>query len=385
VQANKAGLLEIADVLAVNKADRPGGDETVRDLRNMIEWSGPRDWAPPIVETVATEGRGVDDLWDAIAAHRAHLERDGRLATRRAARLRDEIEALVAERLGRRAGAVCTGARFDELLARPARPIGFGAVAAAWVRVEDHGDGVALLRVDRPPLNALSQAVLAELAEAAQAVAGAPDVRAVVVAGGARAFAAGADIEELETADPAAVASAFRVAFDAVAAIPRPVVAAIRGVALGGGLELALACDLRVAADSARLGQPEVLLGLIPGAGGTQRLARLVGPARAKELVWSGRHVRADEAHTLGLVDRVAPDGATEAAALDWARSFAGGAVAAMGLAKAAIDRGLDGSLAAGLDVERRAFVEVFDTEDAAAGIRSFLERGPGRATFRGR
>jgi LAO/AO transport system kinase len=120
VQANKAGLLEIADVLAVNKADRPGGDETVRDLRNMIEWSGPRDWAPPIVETVATEGRGVDDLWDAIAAHRAHLERDGRLATRRAARLRDEIEALVAERLGRRAGAVCTGARFDELLARVA-------------------------------------------------------------------------------------------------------------------------------------------------------------------------------------------------------------------------------------------------------------------------
>ena len=118
VQANKAGLLEIADVLAVNKADRPGADETVRDLRNMIEWSRPTDWVPPIVETVATEGRGVDELWDAIAAHRAHLEQDGRLAARRAARLRDEIQALVAERLGRRAGGVCVGARFDEILAR---------------------------------------------------------------------------------------------------------------------------------------------------------------------------------------------------------------------------------------------------------------------------
>ena len=253
------------------------------------------------------------------------------------------------------------------------------------MRTEDHGGGVAVLRVDRPPLNALSRAVLGDLAAAAQALAGAPDVQAVVVAGTERAFAAGADIEELETVDPGLVAVAFRVAFDAVAAIPRPVVAAIRGVALGGGLELALACDLRVAADSARLGQPEILLGIIPGAGGTQRLPRLVGPARAKELVWSGRHVGADEAHAIGLVDRVVPAGATEATALDWARAFAGGAVAAMGLAKRAIDGGLDGSLAAGLDLEQRAFVEVFGTEDAAVGIRSFLEHGPGRATFRGR
>ncbi|HEV3452819.1 MAG TPA: enoyl-CoA hydratase-related protein [Acidimicrobiia bacterium] len=258
-------------------------------------------------------------------------------------------------------------------------------MAEGWVRTEDRGDGVAVLRVDRPPLNALSRAVLAELARAAEAVAGAPDVHAVVVAGGERAFAAGADIEELQTTDPDAIAAAFRVAFDAVAAIPRPVVAAIRGVALGGGLELALACDLRVAGDSARLGQPEILLGIIPGAGGTQRLPRLVGPARAKELVFSGRHVAADEAAAIGLVDRVVADGDAEATALDWARSLAGGAVAAMGLAKRAIDRGLDGPLGAGLDLERGAFVEACRTDDAATGIRSFLERGPGRARFRGR
>jgi LAO/AO transport system kinase len=118
VQANKAGLLEIADVFVVNKADRPGGDETVRDLRQMIEWSGERDWNPPIVETVATSGQGIDELWDAIAAHRSHLETDGRLAARRAARLRDEIRSLVVERLGERAAALCAGPGFDELLGR---------------------------------------------------------------------------------------------------------------------------------------------------------------------------------------------------------------------------------------------------------------------------
>jgi LAO/AO transport system kinase len=120
VQANKAGLLEIADVFVVNKADRPGCDDTVRDLRQMSEWSGERDWIPPIVETVATNGQGVDELWDAVAAHRAHLETDGRLATRRAARLRDEIRSLVVEQLGERAAALCAGPGFDELVGRVA-------------------------------------------------------------------------------------------------------------------------------------------------------------------------------------------------------------------------------------------------------------------------
>ncbi len=183
----------------------------------------------------------------------------------------------------------------------------------------------------------------------------------------------------------ATIGRAFRAAFDGLAAIPRPVIAAINGFALGGGLELAMSCDLRIASDKARVGQPEILLGIIPGAGGTQRLTRLVGPAKAKELVWSGRQVRSDEALAIGLVDRVAPADELEAQALAWAGELARGAVVAMGLAKQAIDEGLDGSLARGLDVETEAFVEVFGTEDARTGVASFLEHGPGHATFQGR
>ncbi|HZP30738.1 MAG TPA: enoyl-CoA hydratase-related protein [Acidimicrobiia bacterium] len=251
---------------------------------------------------------------------------------------------------------------------------------------EDRDDGVVLLRLNRPPLNPLSQALLGQLADHAVALAADLDVKAVVVAGSEKALAAGADIGEFGGPDDARrIATRFRAAFDAVAGIPRPVVAAIRGFALGGGLELALACDLRVAADSARLGQPEILLGIIPGAGGTQRLPRLIGPARAKELVWSGRQVRADEALAMGLVDRVVPAAEVEQVALEWAATFAKGAVVAMGYAKRAIDRGLDGPLSTGLDIEAQAFVDVFATDDAAVGVRSFLENGPGKATFSGR
>jgi len=254
------------------------------------------------------------------------------------------------------------------------------------VRIEPQPGGVTLVRLQRPPLNALSAALLGELATTAQSLAADPSVKAVVVAGGDRAFAAGADISEFGSSDDAhRIGTQFRAAFDAVAAIPRPVIAAIRGFALGGGLELALACDLRVAAETARLGQPEILLGIVPGAGATQRLPRLVGPARAKEMVWSGRQLRADEAHAIGLVDRVAPADETETSALAWAATFAAGAVVAMGAAKRVIDRGLDGPLGAGIDLEHQAFVEVFDTDDAAEGVRSFLEHGPGHATFRGR
>ena len=256
----------------------------------------------------------------------------------------------------------------------------------ALVRPEEHPGGVVLLRLQRPPLNPLSEALLADLAAAARELAGEDGVHAVVVAGSEKACAAGADIEEFGTPDDARrIGVAFRDAFDALRAIPRPVIAAIRGFALGGGLELALACDLRVAADSARLGQPEILLGIIPGAGGTQRLPRLVGPARAKELIWSGRQVRADEALAIGLVDRMVPPDEVESHALEWAASFAGGAVVAMGLAKRAIDQGLDTSLSAGLDLEAEAFVSVFATEDAVVGVRSFLQDGPGKARFVGR
>jgi enoyl-CoA hydratase len=207
-----------------------------------------------------------------------------------------------------------------------------------------------------------------------------------VVAGSETAFAAGADIGELtDQAGARASADAFRAAFDAVATIPRPVIAAVRGYALGGGCELALACDLRVGAENARMGQPEILLGVLPGAGGSQRLARLIGPARAKEICWSGRQVRAEEAHRLGILDRVVPSDEVEENALHWAAHLARGAVVAMGLVKRVIDEGLDRPLADGLDLESDAFVEVFGTEDARIGVQSFLEHGPGKAKFSGR
>src|SRR5262245_18961988 len=221
------------------------------------------------------------------------------------------------------------------------------------VRTDRRPDGVAAVRIDRPPLNALSGALLDEVASAARELGEDPAVKAVVVLGGAKAFAAGADISEFGgPAEARAIRMRFRRAFDAIGEIPRPVIAAINGVALGGGRELALACDLRVAADNARVGQPETLLGVIPGAGATQRLPRLIGPARAKEIIWSGRQVKADEALAIGLVDRVVESEQVEPNAVEWASSFASGAVAAIGLAKRAIDAGLDGSLADGLDVE---------------------------------
>ena len=257
---------------------------------------------------------------------------------------------------------------------------------ADFVLAEAHDGGVTLVRLNNPPMNALSQALLAQLRDTARVVAADASVKAVVIAGSDKAFAAGADISEFGGRDEAqAIALAFREAFDAIAAIPRPVIAAIHGYALGGGLELAMACDLRVAGETARVGQPEILLGIIPGAGGTQRLARLVGPARAKELIWSGRQVRAEEAQAIGLVDRVVVPAEVEHAALHWAEQLGKGAVAAMGLAKRVIDTGLGVPLSTGLDLERDAFVEVFGTEDATTGVQSFLANGPGKATFQGR
>ncbi|MFN8037059.1 MAG: enoyl-CoA hydratase-related protein [Acidimicrobiia bacterium] len=255
-----------------------------------------------------------------------------------------------------------------------------------FVSTERGADGVVQLTLHRPPLNALSRALLTELADVAIGLADDAAVKAVVVTGAGKAFAAGADIAEFDDqATAREIGLVFRRAFDAIEAIPRPVIAAIHGYALGGGLELAMACDLRIAADTARVGQPEILLGIIPGAGGTQRLPRLVGPARAKELVWSGRQVRMDEALNIGLVDRVVPAGELASAAHHWAGFLARGAVVAQGLAKRAIDRGLDGSLSDGLDLELQCFADAFGTEDAAAGVQSFLEHGPGKATFRGR
>jgi enoyl-CoA hydratase/carnithine racemase len=253
------------------------------------------------------------------------------------------------------------------------------------VVLDRRDDGVAVVRLDRPKVNALSLEVLRQLGEVADGLIADPP-GAVVVTGGERVFAAGADIGEFGgPAEARGIAEAFRDALGAVAAIPRFTIAAICGVALGGGCELALACDWRICASSARLGQPEVLLGIIPGGGSTQRLPRLIGAARAKELILTGRQVGADEAARLGLVDEVVPAADVHDRALAKAAELAAGAVVAQGYAKAAVDEGTETTLAWGLDREAELFERVFDTEDSRTGVRSFLDAGPGKAPFRGR
>ncbi len=262
--------------------------------------------------------------------------------------------------------------------------------ATDLVTVDIADDGVAIVTLANGKVNALSTAVLAELHAVVRRFADDPP-GAVIITGGPRIFAAGADISEFSGPDEARrIGGAFRDALDALAALPRMVIAAINGVALGGGCELALACDLRIASTKARLGQPEILLGIIPGGGGTQRLARLVGPAKAKDLICSGRQVRATEALDIGLVDELVDPGEDESdPVLDRARElasgYAAGALAAQALAKRAIDAGLEGTLADGLSLEQDLFAEVFTTADADIGVRSFLEHGPGKATFTGR
>ena len=257
---------------------------------------------------------------------------------------------------------------------------------AEFVRIERDG-AVATIRLERPKMNALSVQLQAELGAAAAAVSSRPDIRAVVIYGGPRIFAAGADIKEMadmSAGQMAAQAVRLQDAFSALARIPKPTIAAVTGFALGGGLELALTADFRVLGDSARVGQPEILLGVIPGAGGTQRLARLIGPAKAKELIFSGRHVRADEALALGIADRVVPADDVYDAALSWAREYAEGPAVALAAAKTAVDDGLAMGLAEGLRLETALFAGLFGTDDRTAGMRSFLENGPGHATFTG-
>jgi enoyl-CoA hydratase/carnithine racemase len=246
-------------------------------------------------------------------------------------------------------------------------------------------DGVALLTLANGKVNALSTQLLAEIEAAAGELTADPP-GAVVITGGDRLFAAGADISQFGGPDEAAtIGAAFHDALDAVAAIPRFVIAAVSGYALGGGCELALACDYRIASERAVFGQPEILLGIVPGGGGTQRLARLVGASRAKEMCLTGRQVRAEEALRIGLADEVvAPESLTERA-LALAAEVAAGALSAQAICKRLIDDGLDGSLADGLALERAGFVEVFRTDDARTGVASFLEHGPGKATFTGR
>ena len=255
-----------------------------------------------------------------------------------------------------------------------------------FVRLEVE-DGVGTIRLDRPKMNALDKQMQEEIRAAALEATERDDVRAVVVYGGERVFAAGADIKEMAEMsykDMVARSGGLQSSLSAVARIPKPVVAAVTGYALGGGCELALCADLRIAADNATLGQPEILLGIIPGAGGTQRLTRLVGPSTAKDLIFSGRFVKADEALAIGLVDRVVPAEQVYTEAVAWARQFTGAAARALRAAKESIDRGIEVDLETGLEIERQQFAALFATEDRSVGMQSFIENGPGKARFTG-
>ncbi len=256
-----------------------------------------------------------------------------------------------------------------------------------FVRVETDG-AIATIRLDRPPMNALNAQVTLELAQAAAQVDQDEEIRAVVLYGGQKVFAAGADIKEMAQASYASMtvtSKRLQDSLTAVARIGKPVVAAITGYALGGGLELALCADFRVVGEGAKVGQPEILLGVIPGAGGTQRLPRLVGQARAKNIVFTGRFVAAAEALAIGLADQVVPDAETYQAAVDLVARYTDGPAIALRAAKRAIDDGLDVDLDTGLEIERLHFAGLFATQDQRTGMRSFVENGPGKAKFAGR
>lgn len=256
-----------------------------------------------------------------------------------------------------------------------------------FVKLEVEG-GVGTIRLDRPPMNAISRQVQEELLTVAAEATQRADVRAVVLYGGEKVLAAGADVKEMANmtyADMSAVARRLSAGFGALASIPKPTVAAITGYALGGGLEVALGCDRRVCGDNAKLGQPEILLGIIPGGGGTQRLTRLIGAPRAKDLIFTGRMVKAQEALEIGLVDEVVPADDVYAAARRWAEQFVDGPAVALAAAKKAIDGGLDVDLRTGLDLEAEVFAALFATDDRKIGMDSFVANGPGKAEFTGR
>lgn len=256
------------------------------------------------------------------------------------------------------------------------------------LQTSDEFPGVGTILLNRPPMNALSRQVQSELADAARDATRRDDIKSVVVYGGPKVLAAGADIKEMNDmtyAEMRKVAGQLQDGLSSIATIPKPTVAAITGYALGGGLEVALGADRRIAGDNAKLGVPEILLGVIPGGGGTQRLARLIGPAKAKDMVFTGRFVGAAEALQIGLVDEVVAPDEVYNAALRWASKFSGAASVALAAAKAAIDQGLDVDLRTGLKIEEHLFAALFSTDDRAIGMASFVENGPGKAEFTGK
>jgi enoyl-CoA hydratase/carnithine racemase len=257
-------------------------------------------------------------------------------------------------------------------------------MAYELLTLERNDDGVAVVTLTNGKVNPLSRELLGELRQVADELA-ADLPGAVVVTGGERIFAAGADISQFGGPEEAAeIGPLFHGTIGAFAALPRFVIAAVSGYALGGGCELALGCDYRIASDKAVFGQPEILLGIIPGGGGTQRLARVVGPSKAKEMCLTGRQVKAEEALRIGLADEVVAPEALHERALALAAEVAKGALLAQSITKRLIDDGLSMSLEEGLALERDGFVEVFRSDDSQIGVASFLEHGPGKASFTG-
>ncbi len=261
-----------------------------------------------------------------------------------------------------------------------------------FVNLEVSDTGVGTIRIDRPKLNPLNAQVVTELNDAITEAGGNEKVRAVIVWGGEKVFAAGADIKEMENAEAATmfryssagIIDSFQNVLTRLENLPVITIAAINGFALGGGCEIALACDFRICAEDSQLGQPEILLGIIPGAGGTQRLPRLIGVGRAKDLIYSGRFVKADEALAIGLVTKVVSPSDVYATAQKWADRYARGPTVALLAAKQVIQNGVDSDMATGQLLERQAFAALFATEDQKIGMKSFIEEGPGKAEFVG-
>ena len=252
------------------------------------------------------------------------------------------------------------------------------------VLVDSPLPGVFVLTLNAPKVNALSTAMLSRIHYLATDLT-LLNAGAVVITGGDRLFAAGADISEFGGPSEAkTIGAAFHAALNAVAALPCFTIAAVSGFALGGGCELSMACDYRIASTKAVFGQPEILLGIIPGGGGTQRLPRLVGASRAKEIMATGRQVKAEEALAIGLANEVVEPDALMTRALELASTIASGATVATRLIKQAVDQGIETDLASGLALELQLFEEVFHSTDSQIGVASFLEHGPGRATFTG-
>jgi enoyl-CoA hydratase len=244
------------------------------------------------------------------------------------------------------------------------------------VLTETH-DRVGLVKLNRPEArNALNTLLLRELMDALEAFDADPQIGAMVVTGDERAFAAGADIREMAEASLVEMLNSKMIeSFDRIRRVKKPVIAAVSGYSLGGGCELALSCDMIVASESARFGQPEITIGVIPGAGGTQRLTRAVGKAIAMEMVLNNRTLKADEALQLGLVNRVVPVEKYLDEALQLAAEIAARAPLAVQLAKEAVNKAFELSLTEGLSAERRAFYSLFASQDQKEGMRAFLEK----------